>query len=127
MPAGHGELILVIDDEASVREITRITLETFGYCVLTASDGIEALTVYALHGSEIGAVLTDMMMPYMDGPTTIRALQALNPQIKVIASSGLAQQEKVSEMAALGVKHFLSKPYTADQLLKTLADVLQGD
>jgi PAS domain S-box-containing protein len=127
MPAGRGELILVVDDEASVREITRATLESFGYRVLLASDGTDALALYAQHGSEIQAVLTDAMMPYMDGPATIRALQQLNQQIKVIASSGLAEQERVSEMAALGVSHFLPKPYTADRLLKLLAQALQCD
>jgi two-component system, cell cycle sensor histidine kinase and response regulator CckA len=126
MPAGQGELILVVDDEAAVREITRTTLETFGYRVLTASDGTEALTVYAQQSGEIHAVLTDMMMPYMDGPTTIRALQKLNPHVKVIASSGLAEEEKVKSVAALGVNHFLAKPYSADRLLKTLADLLRG-
>ncbi len=125
MPAGHGELILVIDDEAAVREITRTTLETFGYRVLTARDGTEALTVYAQHHNEIQAVLTDMMMPNMDGPSAIRALRKLNPQLKVIASSGLTEQEKINEMAALGVKHFLLKPYTADRLLRELAEVLR--
>jgi CheY-like chemotaxis protein len=127
MPAGRNELILVVDDEASVREITRATLESFGYRVLLASDGTDALALYAQHGSEIQAVLTDAMMPYMDGPATIRALQQLNQQIKVIASSGLAEQERVNEMAALGVSHFLPKPYTADRLLKLLAKALQGD
>jgi two-component system, cell cycle sensor histidine kinase and response regulator CckA len=63
------------------------------------------------------------MMPHLDGPATISALQKLNPQINVIASSGLAEQEKINEVAQLGVKHFLSKPYTADRLLKTLTEL----
>jgi PAS domain S-box-containing protein len=125
MPAGHGELILVVDDEAAIREITRITLETFGYRVLTASDGIEALLVYAQHPDQIQAVLTDMMMPNMDGPTAISALKKLNPQLKVIASSGLAEQGKLQEMATRGVTHFLPKPYTAERLLQELAALLR--
>jgi len=122
-PTGHGELVMVVDDEASVREITRTTLETFDYRVLTAGDGAEALAVYVQNHAQIGAVLIDMMMPYMDGPSTIRALQKLNPQIKIIASSGLAEQDRLQELASLGVRHFLPKPYTADRLLKALADL----
>jgi two-component system, cell cycle sensor histidine kinase and response regulator CckA len=123
LPGGHGELILVIDDEASIRELTSCTLEAFGYRAVTAGDGAEALAVYARHSHEIHAVLTDIMMPHLDGPATISALQKLNPQINVIASSGLAEQEKINEVAQLGVKHFLSKPYTADRLLKTLTEL----
>src|SRR6185295_3029803 len=75
LPTGNGELILVVDDEESIREITRGTLETFGYEVLTARDGTEAVGLYADRKNEIALVLTDMMMPFMDGPATIRALR----------------------------------------------------
>ncbi len=124
LPTGHGELILVVDDELAIREVTKATLEAFNYRVLTASDGTEALAIYAQHGAEIKVVLTDMMMPYLDGPATIRALQKLNPNIKIIASSGLADNGKAVEAADLGIRHFLAKPYTADRLLKLLAEML---
>jgi PAS domain S-box-containing protein len=124
LPPGKGELILVVDDEMAIREVTKATLEAFNYSVLTAADGTEALALYAQHGSEIKVVLTDMMMPYLDGPATIRALQKLNPNVKIIASSGLADNGKAVEAADLGVKNFLPKPYTADKLLKLLADLL---
>jgi CheY-like chemotaxis protein len=124
LPTGHGELILVVDDELAIREVTKATLEAFNYRVLTASDGTEALAIYAQHGAEIKAVLTDMMMPFLDGPATIRALQKLNPNIKIIASSGLADNGKAVEAADLGIRHFLAKPYTADRLLKLLAEML---
>jgi len=126
LPTGHGELILVVDDEAAIREITRGTLETSGYRVITASDGTEAIALYAQHKDEIKAVLTDMMMPYMDGPATIRALQKLNPNVRVIGSSGLSENAKVLEATGSGVKIFLSKPYTAETLLKAIAEVLEG-
>jgi len=70
-------------------------------------------------------VLTDMMMPYMDGPATIRALQKLDPNVKIIASSGLSDNGRMVE-AASGVSCFLPKPYTAETLLKALAEVLDG-
>ncbi len=124
LPAGHGELILVVDDEMAIREVTKATLEAFNYQVLTASDGTEALALYAQHGTEIKVVLTDMMMPFLDGPATIRALQRLNPNIKIIASSGLAENGKAVEAADLGIRHFLAKPYTADRLLKLLLEIL---
>jgi two-component system, cell cycle sensor histidine kinase and response regulator CckA len=124
LPQGHGELILVVDDEASIREITQLTLETYGYRVLTASNGIEALAAYAQHQDEISVVLLDMMMPCMDGPSTIFHLQKFNPSVKVIATSGLAFNIMVAEAANLGVKTFLSKPYTKEELLETIHSVL---
>lgn len=120
LPVGHGELILVVDDEIAIREITKGTLEAYGYRALTASDGTEAVALYAQHKDEIKVVLTDLMMPYMDGPATIRALQKLNPKIRVIASSGLSESGRAIE----GVKMFLPKPYSAERLLKALADVI---
>jgi CheY-like chemotaxis protein len=80
---------LVVDDEASILTITSQTLQAFGYRVLTATDGADAVAVYAQHKNEIAVVLTDMMMPVMDGPATIRALMRINPAIKIIAASGL--------------------------------------
>jgi CheY-like chemotaxis protein len=118
LPKGHGELILVVDDEAPIREITRITLENSNYQVNTASDGIEALALYAQQKNDIKVVLMDMMMPSMDGATTIRTLQKINPQVKIIAVSGLALNDKVAEAVGVGLKAFLSKPYTAQELLR---------
>ena len=125
LPVGNGELILVIDDEESIREITRGTLETFGYKVVTASDGTEALAIYADRKNDIAAVLTDMVMPFMDGPATIRALQRMNPKVRIIAASGLGTGQRAGEGVLEGVSYFLNKPYTAEKLLKTLAEVLR--
>jgi two-component system cell cycle sensor histidine kinase/response regulator CckA len=124
LPLGQGELILVVDDEESIREITRGTLETFGYTVLTASDGTEALALYADKKNEIAVVVTDMVMPFMDGPATIRALQRMNPKVRIIAASGLGTGQRAGEGSLEGVTVFLNKPYTAERLLKTLAEVL---
>lgn len=126
LPLGNGELILVVDDEESIREITRGTLETFGYTVVTASDGTEALALYADKKNEIAVVLTDMVMPFMDGPATIRALQRMNPKVRIIAASGLGTGHRAGEGTLEGVSVFLNKPYTAEKLLKTLADVLHS-
>ena len=124
LPVGHGELILVVDDEIAIREITKGTLEAYGYRALTAADGTEAVALYAQHKDEIKVVLTDLMMPYMDGPATIRALQKMNLQVKIIASSGLAESVRAVEVANTGVKTFLPKPYTAEKLLTALAEII---
>jgi two-component system, cell cycle sensor histidine kinase and response regulator CckA len=125
LPVGNGEMVLVVDDEEPIRQITQSTLETFGYEVLTASDGTEALALYAKNIDKLQVVITDMMMPFMDGMATIRALQRLNPEVKVIAASGLTVNDRFTEAASLGVKTFLHKPYTAEKLLFTIAEVLK--
>ncbi len=126
MPRGRGQLILVVDDEAAICEIAKGTLECYGYRVLTALDGTEAIALYAQHKDDVSAVVTDMGMPHMDGLATIRVLQKMNPRVKIIATSGLKSVGKVSEAAALGVTAFLPKPYTADKLLNSLHDILNG-
>jgi CheY-like chemotaxis protein len=124
LPRGNGETVLVVDDEASILTITGQTLQAFGYKVLTATDGAAAIAVYAQHRDNIAVVLTDMMMPVMDGPATIHALMRINPGVKVIAASGLTANGSVVRVSGAGVKHFLTKPYTAGTLLKTLRTIL---
>lgn len=124
LPRGQGELILVVDDEPVVRQITKQTLEAFGYRVLLANNGAEALSVYSVQGAEIHLVLTDMMMPVMDGPAMIEVLRKINPEVRIIGASGLAVESQVARATSLGVKEFLPKPYTAETLLKALKKVL---
>jgi PAS domain S-box-containing protein len=124
VPVGHGELILVVDDELPILEVARKTLEENGYKVLIASDGAEGLAQYAEHRKEVDAILIDMVMPYLDGAATIRALRKLNPDVKIIASSGLAANDKLFEDADVGVRTFLSKPYSAEKLLRALSEIL---
>lgn len=124
LPRGNGELILVVDDEAAIRQIASTTLEAFNYRVLTASDGAEAIALFAHQRTEIKAVVTDLMMPLMDGLALIRALRKLAPDIRIIASSGLASHGKTAEVSNEGAQAFLPKPYTASLLLQTLARVL---
>lgn len=126
IPRGNGELILVVDDEVAIREITKISLESHNYKVLTASDGIEAIALYVQHRHQISTVLVDLIMPSMDGFTTIRTLQKLNPQVKVIAMSGLASNAQVTASLGSGVKTFLSKPYTTGELLKAIDELLNA-
>jgi PAS domain S-box-containing protein len=124
LPRGKGELILVIDDESSVLQITRQTLETFGYRVMLAQDGAQAIALYVQNKHDIALVLTDMMMPVMDGPATIQVLVKLNPLIRLIATSGISSNAHVAQVASAGLTHFLPKPYTAETLLRLLRRVL---
>ncbi|MBV9385878.1 MAG: response regulator [Chroococcidiopsidaceae cyanobacterium CP_BM_ER_R8_30] len=124
VPLGNEELILVVDDEVLINEITKTTLETYNYRALTASNGIEAISIYAEQQAEIRLVLLDMMMPELDSSTTIRTLQTLNPLCKIIAFSGLASNQKLAYVHGPCVKAFLSKPYTTSELLNTIKTVL---
>ncbi|HEY9640867.1 MAG TPA: ATP-binding protein [Coleofasciculaceae cyanobacterium] len=119
---GNAEWILVVDDEVEILETTKMSLEAYNYHVLTANDGIEAISLCAQHKDKIDVALVDMMMPSMDGTTTIRTLQKINPLIKAIAVSGLMSNDKLETS---GIKTFIAKPYTTEELLKTLQAVLK--
>ena len=124
MPRGNGETILVIDDEPSIATVTKLMLENHNYRVITASDGPEALAIFAQQMSSIDLVITDMMMPYMDGIAVIRALRRLSPGVPVIASSGQGDQAGDAELQELRVSASLIKPYDISKLLSTLQQLL---
>jgi two-component system, cell cycle sensor histidine kinase and response regulator CckA len=126
LPRGSGELVLVVDDEEAIRIVARRMLERFGYRVLVACDGAEAVSLYARHHEEIAVVLTDMSMPIMDGLALITRLEAMNPQVRIIRSSGLMSAAESTSVVGAGVQHFIPKPYTAGAVLKTLQRVLGG-
>jgi two-component system, cell cycle sensor histidine kinase and response regulator CckA len=111
---GHGELILAVDDDPAVLTMARQTLETFGYRVVCAEDGAQAIALYAVNRGEVAVVLLDMMMPVMDGSTLAKALRRIAPNVPIIGTSGLQANE---DAAAGGLGQFLLKPYSADRLL----------
>lgn len=125
-PSGNGELIMLVDDEEPIRRITRGMLEASNYRVITASNGREACDIFRERGEEINLVLTDMMMPVMDGADMIRDLKLLNPQLPVIASSGLAEAGREEQALRLGAQRFMAKPYTAVRLLWAVHDLLEN-
>ena len=125
IPTGHGELILIVDDEPSIQDVTRNSLESHQYQTLIASDGIEAIALYAKYADKISAVLMDMMLPSLDGVTAIRTLQKINPQVKIIATSGLMSKTKLGEVMDTGTQTFLPKPYTVNELLLSLQQILK--
>ena len=118
---GRGELILVVDDEAPVRMVTRHLLENYGYRVVVAADGAEALEIYA-QTQGVAAVVTDIMMPGMDGIELVAQLRANDPHVPVIAASGVSPQPGV--FGPHRVDHFLRKPYAAETLLAALDAIL---
>lgn len=123
-PLGHGEKILVIDDERAFQEITKAIFSKYGYRVLTASDGTEAIALFAQHKDDIDLVMTDMVMPYLDGPATINALRRIDPNIRIIAASGLSENEQLAE--SLTDATFLLKPFTTEKLLTVVNQVLHA-
>lgn len=122
---GRGQLILVAEDEEPIRNITKTILEIYGYTVITAADGAEAIVLYRQYQSEIKVVILDMMMPYMDGSAAIRVLEQINPEVKIIAVSGLASNEAMTEINSYCVKTFLPKPYTSIEVLNRLQMVIE--
>jgi CheY-like chemotaxis protein len=119
---------LIVDDEVNIVAVAGKMMERNGYQVLVANHGKQALEIFARKQETIELVLTDIMMPDMDGVALIRALKKRNPQIKIIASSGLGKDLGGSlwaaELESLQVKCFLAKPYTAEKLLNSLHDLL---
>jgi two-component system, cell cycle sensor histidine kinase and response regulator CckA len=120
----HGELVLVIDDEAAIRQVIRRTLEAFGYRVVTAEGGPEALSIYVQRQAEIGAVITDMMMAGMGGVATINALLQVNANVRIIVLTGLATDAQKEAAMAAGASEFLAKPFTIEKLIDTLSTFL---
>ena len=117
----------MVDDEDSILEVTKETLLSCGYNVMTAKDGTEAVALLADNKGKVNVVVTDMMMPFLDGPSTIRAVRKIAPKVKIIASSGLGNDSRITEVQSLHVEAFLTKPYTAENLLSTLQKVLNGE
>ena len=125
LPRGRGELILIVDDEDNVRRLTRRILEHQGYRVIAAGDGAEALARFQQHRESIRLILTDLIMPFMDGVEFIRAVRQIDPGVPIVAVSGAAADlsQKLPEPASISA--FLPKPYSPARLLQTVAAALK--
>lgn len=124
-PQGSGELVLVVDDEQTIRLVTCRTLEANGYRTISAADGREAIALIESGEHDVDLVLTDMMMPVMDGATTSAYLEEHYPGIPIIAASGLNSGGTESRTVGMGIARFLAKPYTTRVLLRTVSDTLR--
>ncbi len=118
---GHGKTILVVDDEAATVAIMRTTLEEFGFRVITAGNGPEAITLFGREPLSIDYILTDLMMPFMEGRDVVRALRELAPGTPIIAMSGLDRER--CDVDQSSVAAFLSKPFTVEQLLSVVTRI----
>jgi PAS domain S-box-containing protein len=124
LPRGAGELILLVDDEAPVRDVARRVLERSGYKVLTAAEGAEAVELFVRHQSSIAVVVTDMMMPGMDGPSLVRVLRHIQPAARCVGISGIGDRATIKNLDALALAAFLIKPFTSEKLVTTIHEVL---
>ncbi len=125
-PRGNGELILLVDDEENILQITAAALEMHGYRTVSAADGARGLAAYIQQRTEVDLVLTDISMPEMDGPTMIRELRELDPSVRIIGMSGLMNSEQTTELKSLEVNAFLAKPFTPEKLLTSISDMLKN-
>ena len=123
---GHGELILYVDDEVTVRDAARSVLERLQFTPLTASDGMSGLVQAVQHRTALHAVVTDLHMPHMDGLAFVRALRKLLPDIPVIVASGRLEATPAQELRKLGVHVMLEKPFTQEKLAAALQQATQA-
>lgn len=121
---GHGELVLVVEDEENIRSLLQRALTSHNYRVLIASDGAEALGVYAQHAGEVNVVITDAMMPVMDGAQTVRALRRLKRNLPIIAISGMPAQRTELDKNPGPAIHYLPKPFATDHALRLVRQAL---
>jgi PAS domain S-box-containing protein len=124
LPRGRGELILIVDDEASVLKATGSVLEKSGYRVLAARDGAEGLAIFSKNRGAVRVVLTDLMMPVMGGMHFVRALRTIKPSVAVIVTSGLIDPASYRELKGLKVEAILEKPCSVERLLETVRSEL---
>jgi CheY-like chemotaxis protein len=123
---GNRELILLVDDETEIAELASAMLTDEGYRVILARDGFEALRIYQQISKQIGLVILDFFLPVMDGDAVFDELRALNPDVAVVLSSGFAEQSKLGNMLAQGLRGFIPKPYTREKLLEQVRSTLDS-
>lgn len=125
-PKGERELILLVDDETEISELASTMLTDEGYRVILARDGFEALKIYQQVGKQIALVILDFFLPIMDGDAVFDELREINPEVVVVLSSGFAEQSKLGNMLAQGLKGFIPKPYTAEKLLEQVRSTIDA-
>lgn len=123
---GRAETILVVDDESAIRTMTAAVLGKFGFTVLVAADGAEAVSIYAQRGAEISVVLTDVMMPVVDGVALCRVLRKINPSVSIIVATGYAEASRTQDLRSLGVHAVLSKPFSTATLIAALDEAISA-
>jgi len=125
-PRGGMETILVVDDEESIRGLCEEILGKYGYQVLTASDGETALNIYQEAKEKIDLIILDLIMPGMGGRKCLEELIKMNPEVKVLISSGNVIGEPPGATLKTGAKRFIRKPYTLREMLQVIRDVMEN-
>jgi DNA-binding response OmpR family regulator len=115
---------LLVEDEEIIREVTQHALELAGYQVIVANDGAQAFALFHANRAKIALVLTDMMMPIMDGAALVAAIRRADSKVAVIAASGLNDHNNQIKAATAGITHFICKPYTTVDLLASIRRAL---
>ncbi len=124
VPEGNGELILVVDDEEAVREMTKSALESYGYRVVTALNGLHGIARFEEHKEDIRLVITDSDMPYLDGLSALCSIQQLKPGIPAIIASGTSHDPENFQQLDLSMIFNLGKPFGMKDLLSSVAKML---
>ncbi len=127
LPRGSGELLLLVDDEAANRDVTHATLARYGYRVLAASSGTEAVSLFIPRSDEVRLLITDLHMPNLDGASLTRILQRIKPGLKVLAISGLSTSaaDHPTEKPEQFANDYLAKPFRPESLLNKVHQLLQ--
>jgi CheY-like chemotaxis protein len=126
-PDGRRELILIVDDEESVRQLAHDVLEAHGYRVLAAADGLEALEMYGRFNGEIRLVILDMTMPRMGGHETFLRMKENNPDIRAMLATGFGPDDKTKEVLRSGFIGLIQKPFLPNTLLSMVRSTLDND
>ena len=121
---GRGRLVLVVDDEEDVRVMARKCLERAGFRVVEAADGRAGLAAYRARAADVALVLLDWTMPRMDGAEAFREMRRASPDVRVVLTSGFAQEDATSGFAGKGLAGFLRKPFRAQDLIGLVLQVL---
>ncbi len=125
LPSGNNELILLVDDDPAILDSVGANLRGFGYRVTTALNGADGLAVYSANRQEISLVITDLMMPVMDGRALIAAIRGMDPNMAMIAASGFDQGAGAhGTQPGDELPNFLRKPFTIEPLLRLLSRLL---
>ncbi len=119
------ETILVVDDEEMIKDLARDILARYGYTVLTAGGGEEAVEVYRRHTKEIAVVVLDIVMPDVDGREVFHRVREIDPAAQVIISSGYNEERDATDLLKEGAVKFVQKPYRIASLVGAVGEVLE--
>ena len=123
---GGSETILIVDDHETIWDFLITALQKLGYSVLLAENGLDAVEIYQANPSEIDLVLLDMIMPKLGGHQTFLRLKTIDPEVRVLLSSGFVSEAEVQDLLAQGACGFIPKPHRLPVMARAIRDVLDG-